>query len=140
MKLVLLYLVTPVAKEAWIPLAQMQLGLPAPFAAALLLCVDAAMCLFVIFAVPLEKFTRLVPKVERMGEKVRDSRLARRGLAVALAGVIMLPFHSGGAILGSFAGRLLGLPPGATFAAVVGGVAVRFAVVLAAYEGWRLLA
>lgn len=109
------------------------------FAAWLLLMVDVCVCLFCLRAVPVERllarFPRVGRRVERLGERVRGSRLARRGLATALWGALVLPFHSGGAIFGTLGGRVLGLPRPAVFAAVVGAVAARFGVVLLATYG-----
>ncbi|HUR69246.1 MAG TPA: small multi-drug export protein [Candidatus Thermoplasmatota archaeon] len=138
-KLAVAYFVTPLAKEAWVAAAEPIFGLPAPYAVFLLLCVEASVVLVVLLAFPVERLARFAPKVARFEARVRASRLARRGLALALAAIIALPFHSGGGILGTLAGRALGLPRWHTFFAVLGGIAVRFLVVLAAYEGYLAL-
>lgn len=133
-------MVTPIGKEAWIPLADTQLGLPAAYAALLLLLVDAAVCMFFLDAVPAKTLAARLPRVgrgiARLADRVRDAPAAQRSLAAALALALMLPIHSGGAILGTLGGRSIGLPRVATFLAVTTAVAVRFGVVLLAYEGW----
>lgn len=135
-----LYLVTPLGKELWIPLAPVQFGLPPIYAAGLLLAVDTAVCLFFLLALPFEALLARVPwagrALARLATRVRASRLARRSLAAALALALLVPIHSGGAIFGTLTGRALGLPPAATFAAVVGAVALRFGAVLLALHGY----
>lgn len=139
-KLVAAYMVTPLAKEAWVALAQPLFGVPAPVAVLLFLAAESCVVLAVLFAFPIEWLAaKFAPRIRRFEERVRASNLARRGLAVALGGVIALPFHSGGAILGSLAGRALGLPRLHTYLAVLGGMATRFLVVLVAYMGWVAL-
>jgi hypothetical protein len=138
-KLVAAYMVTPLAKEAWVALAQPLFGVPAWLAVLALLATESLVILAVLLAFPVEKLAKLAPRIERVEQRVRASPLARRGLAVALAGIIALPFHSGGAILGSLVGRALGLPRLHTYLAVISGIGARFVVVLVAYYGWVAL-
>ncbi|HEX2022211.1 MAG TPA: small multi-drug export protein [Candidatus Thermoplasmatota archaeon] len=141
-RLVGLYLVTPLGQEVWLLLAREQFGFGPVYAAGLLLAVNASVCLFFALAVPAERLAARLPfvgrRVARFEAKVRASRSAERSLALALAVLVALPIHSGGAIVGSLAGRLLGLRPPWIVAAVLGAVALRFAAVLAALYGVSL--
>lgn len=137
--LVAAYMVTPVAKEAWIALAPVTFGVAAPVAFVVLLAAEATIVTLVLVAFPAERLARLAPRIERVTTRVRESRLARRSLGGALAVAIALPFHSGGAILGTLGGRAMGLPRVVTFCAVLGGIAARFSVVLLGYLGWIAL-
>lgn len=141
-RLVLAYLVTPVGQEIWLPLGHVEFGLPIPLVAALLLLVNASVALMAC-GLPVEDLLRKVPRVgarvARFGEKVRNHRLARRGLAVALAVVIALPIHTGGAVVGSLAGRFVGLSPMRAFAAVMAGVSIRLLVALLAVQGFAAI-
>lgn len=138
--LVALYVLTPVGKEALIPLAETAMGVPALAAALLFLLVDVAFCLATMLVVPVERLARVARAAERLRVRVSGSRVARRGLAFGLWAVLMLPVHSGGAVLGTLAGRGLGLGRGATFAAVLGATAARFGLVLLAWWGFLLWA
>lgn len=137
--LVAAYMVTPIAKEAWIALAEPAFGVPPALALVVLLGVESIVCVVVLYAFPIDRLAKLAPKIQKFEERVRASRLARRGLGVALAGIIALPFHSGGAILGTLGGRALGLPRLTTYFAVIGGIAIRFLVVMLGYLGWVAL-
>lgn len=137
--LVAAYMVTPIAKEAWVALAPVTFGVPAPLAVVVLLAAESAVVGVVLLAFPAERLARFAPRIDKLTTRVRESRLARRSLGGALALVIALPFHSGGAILGTLAGRALGLPRLTTYAAVIGGIGARFLVVLLAYLGWVAL-
>lgn len=141
-RLVLLYLVTPAGQEVWIPLGRVAFGLPTALVVALLLGVNASVALMAC-GIPVDaalaRLPRVGARIARFEEKVRKRRAARRSLALALALVVALPIHTGGAILGSFAGRALGLSPWRAFAAVMTGVAVRMLVALAALQGFLAL-
>lgn len=125
------YLVTPLGQEVWLGLGQVLFHLPLALVALLILIVNCCVSL-VCVAVPLEalvaRLPRLGGRIARFEARVRSHRAARRGIAVAVAVLIALPFHSGGAILGSLGARALGLTPGRAFLAVATGVATRLCV------------
>lgn len=137
--LVGLYLVTPLGQEAWLAAARATFGLPLWYAAAVLFLVSAVQVLLFGYALRVESALARLP---RLGERVRlletrihDRPSARRGVAASLFLLVVTPFHSGGAIVASLAGRAMGLGSGPTVAAVLGAIAVRFAVALAILAG-----
>lgn len=135
----LLALVTPIGQELWLVAAPARFGLPLPFVAAILLAMNLSLSLFFALALPMERLIARIPRVgrrvARFEARIRRSRFFRRGVATALAVIVMLPFHSGGAVLGSLAGRSLGLPWRTTVAAVMAGVVVRLGALTAVAYG-----
>lgn len=144
-ELVVLYAVTPLGQEAWLILGHnAPFSLSYGFVAFLLWSVSAAQVLFVALVLPVDKVMarlgRLGRRVVRFEAKVRASRFASTSLALALAVVVALPIHLGGALVGTFAGRLLGLRWHQTAIAVMAAVTLRFALALLAVLGVTKLA
>lgn len=124
------YLVTPIGQEAWIPLGHEMFGLSYLYIAALLFLVNVSVVLFFGLGVPVEALVKAIPwigeKVEAFEYRVRETRAARLGVTAALGVVCAVPIHSGGAIIGSMAGRTLGLPRRNVVVGVLAGIGVRF--------------
>lgn len=127
-----LYVVTPVAKEAWVVAAPRVLGVPILLAALVVLAVNAAFSAGALTLLPRSGLVaRVAPKVAPLRERLLARRGARGGLAFALALVVALPIHSGGALVGTLAGVEAGLSKPRAFVAVMGGVLLRLAAVVA---------
>lgn len=137
--LVGLYLVTPLGQEAWLAAARAAFDLPLWYAATVLFLVSAVQALLFGYALRVEslvvRIPRLGDRVRRLEQRLQEKPAARGGVAASLFLLVVAPFHSGGAIVASLAGRAMGLGSAATVAAVLGAIAVRFTVALALLTG-----
>jgi uncharacterized membrane protein len=133
-------LATPVGQEVWLVLGPQRFHLPLVYVAAILAAINLSLCLFFALAFPIqrlmERLPRLGRRIARFEARVQRSRYAQSGLAVALGVVVALPVHSGGAVLGSLAGRALGISWPRTVAAVLGGILVRLGAAFLIVYGW----
>ena len=135
-----LYLLTPVGQEAWLLLGHNRFGFAYWEIALLLFGLNAVFALFFCYSVPYEALVArlgfLGRRIRRFERRVHDSRAARRSVEAGLFVVLLLPFHSGGSILGSLAGRSLGLDWKPTFVAVMAAIGIRFAAALLLVYGY----
>lgn len=132
------YLVTPLGQEAWLVAARSLAGLSTIEAALILFWVSAVQALVFGLGVHTEHLVERIPRlghrVRRFNHRVRARPRAQRNLGLALFVGVLLPIHSGGAILASIGGRVLGLSGLQTVTAVLGAIAIRFAVAVALVE------
>lgn len=130
------YVTTPVGKEAWIPLAEYVFGLPPWYAGLVVVGINALFCAGALALLRIERIPRLRARVDAFAERITRRGFRRPWMVALLAAAVALPFHSGGAVVGSVAGRLAGLTNLQAAVGVLGGVVVRTAAVVALTYGW----
>ena len=126
------YLLTPIGQEAWLITGPTLFQRTVWEILLFLFAIDTAVACFFVYGVDPAALVRRFPKVgrriERFHAKVAQSKLARIGLPLALAVILLMPVHTGGAVIGSITGSTLGLQKPVTLTCVLVPILVRFLI------------